>query len=460
MTFKVLCVADDREGLDNALMDVGFETLVVSKPGAGSNILVIDDRDIVVGAAASVKRTLAALETYAKDALPNFAGDPDAFFELETDQPAGAVARWALGRVEALHRAELQARAEGELRRAEMRIEYEALIENFETLSRRYGAFRAPDRVRSFAVKAGLSQVVIPGAPGMLTQYLPIQPKGLGEIALKLDLPPGADQGDLIARVRLRHSDIVYETSLSAAALTDGWNSIFLERSISEDYAWADLELSWDGPEDCAPTLCLGPANPLPEAALRGPDGLRLAGPAAMMLWRFVPGVTPARAPQPARPPAAAKKASLAGVLPWDQLAGLSLAMEPPKNAPEQVITVRDHDGVVVVHGLDGADTLATLPLGAGRLERVSALVTLGRAEANPVEMAVGVAPADTTDPDKLRAALGDWVRLGPLDWAETQAACALDAELDKILVVAARMAEAEASSAWAWASVARIELS
>ena len=153
MTFKVLCVADDREGLDNALTDVGFETLVVSAPGARSSVLVIDDRDIVVGAAASVKRTLTALETYAKDALPNIAGDPDAFFELETDQPAGAVARWALARVEALHRAELQARAEGELRRAEMRIEYEALIENFEMLSRRYAAFRAPDRVKAFAVK-------------------------------------------------------------------------------------------------------------------------------------------------------------------------------------------------------------------------------------------------------------------------------------------------------------------
>jgi hypothetical protein len=104
-------------------------------------------------------------------------------------------------------------------------------------------------------------------------------------------------------------------------------------------------------------------------------------------------------------------------------------------------------------------ETVARLPLGVGTIERVSALTTLARPEANAVEMAVGIAPADADDPAELIASLGDWVRLGPLEWAECHASSDLSADTAKVLLVASRMANTEDSSAWAWASVARLEL-
>lgn len=351
-----------------------------------------------------------------------------------------------------------------ELNLARVRVDYQTLLERFETLVRRHGAVRAHNRIVAGRVQPTAATVRPTPEQNALSQMLPGQPMGLSEIELYIpDVPDHGGAGDLVLTLGLRHTDIQHSVSLAADQLGTGWNAFRFPRALLDDSAMADIYLHWTGEDAHAPALALGRPNPLPEARVVL-NGTQLPAPLAMRVWKAEPGalthpsVTVDKLDGITAPDTAMGK-TLRGDLSWGQLSSLRFVGEKPETAPAMIVSIKEAEGLITIHPVAGAPVTAVVDgIEAGRINRVTGLFHLAYKDCNPVEVAIGLAPESAPDDDLLRY-LGPWHRVDPLEWVEANAAPDLPSDGLKRIVVATRMAD-DKSPAWAWASVARISLS
>ena len=290
---------------------------------------------------------------------------------------------------------------------------------------------------------------------------LPSQSLGLSEIEVYLsDLPERSADGELRLTLKLRHTNVEHSIALKPSQLKTGWNAFRFPRALTDDSAIADIYLAWTGDDAQAPVLALGRPTPLPEARA-DLNGTQQPSPLAIRVWRAEPGslTYPGVTIDKLDAITASDKGNgntLQGELSWGQLASLRFVGEKPEAAPETIVSIREAEGLIIVHPADGAPVTATIDgLEAGKINKITGLFHLAYKDCNPVEVAIGIAPASAPDDDLLRY-LGEWQIVEPLEWVEVSTIPDIGADELKRIVVATRMAN-DAPSAWAWASIARI---
>lgn len=463
-SFFLYCLGHEKDLLDPVVTGAGGELRAVPLAGQGVSIANRATRyapgQYCLGGICAKPEHRPALAR----ALVEFDRETEAEADIWVLPPQDAERAfdiWLRQRSLGLVRAALAGQAAAELDQAQLRIEYQALLERYEALVRHHGAMRAPTRVLAGTVAPTAAALRCPPQARPLSQMLPCQPAGLAEVQLHLQsCPEKTAPGSLVLTLEIRHSDIRHVVTLEAAALQPGWNAFRFPRALTEDSAFADVRLHWSGDSAQAPTLSLGRRVPLPEARVLA-EGQELPSPLAMRLWKAVPGelTHPGLSLDGSDgldAPETGEGRILRGELSWGQLASLRFVGPKPDSAPQAIVSIKEHEGLVVVHPVAGAPVTAVVDgLEAGEIHSITGLFHLAYRDCNPVEVAIGLAPATAAD-DALLPYLGDWHPVAPLEWVEVRHNPALPADGLKRIVVATRMAE-DRSPAWAWAAVARI---
>lgn len=388
--------------------------------------------------------------------------EAELLLKLTSEASKEEIYSWLVKRIATNYLSALTSRADAELQLARLRIEHQKLIEDFELMGRRYATFRAPDRVSAASVDPGKTKIQLKGEVDPIKQLIPVKPAGVGEISLYFVNVDDFDASHVSVNLNILHTDDKFEFKTREADLNEGWNAFFIDKAVQTDFAYAELEVFCRDKLEKAPSLCLGPRTPLPEAAARYTSGVALNSPLAFKIWRFLPGseVPSANIEQtPIISIAGDEKRRKVTTLDWGTLSQLTFVGEKPSDAPDQIVTYDEENGWVVVHPVKGVTCFASVgPFDLSAFSRISALVTLAHQDANPVEFAIGVVPVDPPA-GELSGYLGQWTKLSALEWSEVSNVITEENE-QASLMVATRMANDDDDPAWGWAAVTRIELS